>query len=142
MLLEAALPDIATEPNELIDDWISTLEIENSDPCSPAGSPMRTMRQSAVLWIFMRRNVKRQASVRRHSAISTSAADRVCVVASATPATFISKATTKMTLSTTLSDPAIERKISGLRLSPAARRIAAPKLYSIQGAMPQKYSCI
>lgn len=30
---------IATEPKELTEDWIRTLEIENTAPCIPAGRP-------------------------------------------------------------------------------------------------------
>ena len=73
-------------------------------------------------------------------AITTSTAETACeiTVASATPATSILNATTKSTFSSTLSTPAMERKSSGLRISPAARRMDAPKLYTMLTVMPQK----
>ena len=48
---EAVLPAMATEPKELMEDWISTLEILKITPCSPAGSPMRTISKSWSLWM-------------------------------------------------------------------------------------------
>ena len=37
----AELAAMTTEPKELMEDWISTLEMENMVDCSPAGMPTR-----------------------------------------------------------------------------------------------------
>ena len=50
------------------------------------------------------------------------------LVASATPRTPMPKAATNSTFSTTFATPAMLRYMSGRRVSPTARRIAAPKL--------------
>ena len=39
----AVLPAMATEPKEFMVDCISTLEMENMEPCIPAGMPMRAI---------------------------------------------------------------------------------------------------
>ena len=40
MLAEAAEPAImAVEPKELMEDWMTTLDRENTMPWNPAGSP-------------------------------------------------------------------------------------------------------
>ena len=44
-LFAAELPLIAAEPKELMEDWMMTFEMENITPCTPAGSPMATMRR-------------------------------------------------------------------------------------------------
>ena len=46
MLPAAVLPAMAIEPNELMVDCISTLEMENMLLCMPAGIPMRAISKS------------------------------------------------------------------------------------------------
>ena len=46
---EAALPDMNTLPKVLMEDWISTLEIENRELCIPAGRPIRIILESCCL---------------------------------------------------------------------------------------------
>ena len=89
MLSEAQLPAMTTAPNEFMNAWITTLEIEKSTPCSPAGIP--------ILSIFIRfftsmralAGVKRSAPLSRSRQRSTRAAEIHCAmtVAIATPAT-------------------------------------------------------
>ena len=59
-------------------------------------------------------------------------------VASATPATSICSTSTKNRLNTTLSAPLTVINTSGRRLSPTARSIAAPKLYSRLNTLPPR----
>ena len=60
------------------------------------------------------------------------------IVAIATPATPIWNTITKNKLNRTLTTPAMIRKYSGRLVSPTARKIAAPKLYSKRAGMPRK----
>ena len=54
MFPAAVFPAIAVEPNEFTDDWIKTLEIENTVLCSPAGSPIRAMFSNLFFTIRIR----------------------------------------------------------------------------------------
>lgn len=67
-------------------------------------------------------------------------AEIVCemMVASATPATPMEKRMTNTRFSATFTSPATVRKYSGRRVSPTARRMAAPKLYNSTDGMPTK----
>ena len=42
---------MATEPNELTEDWMSTLEMEKIAPWMPAGSPTRTICSARRPWM-------------------------------------------------------------------------------------------
>ena len=60
-------------------------------------------------------------------------------VAMATPATPIFKGVaTSSRLRTTFTIPEIIRKISGLRVSPIALKMALPKLYNVVAVIPKK----
>ena len=63
-------------------------------------------------------------------------------VASATPATFISKTNMNIRFKTTLITPEIKIYINGRLVSPTARKIDAPKLYTRMGIIPPKYILI
>ena len=82
---------MTTDPKELIEDWMITLETENSDACTPAGTPIRSISFSAAGSIRIFLNRRRQSSSLFESASSTSAAERHWerTVARATPATSI-----------------------------------------------------
>ncbi len=73
-----------------------------------------------------------------------SAAESVCeiTVASATPETSIFSDITKKRLSITFKTPEIVRYIRGDLVSPAALKIAEPKLYIMLEVMPKKYILI
>ena len=50
-ILDAAvLPAMATAPKELMELWISTLEMANEQPWMPAGRPIFTMPRSFLGW--------------------------------------------------------------------------------------------
>ena len=44
MLEEAALPAMMVEPKLFTEDWITTLDTENTMPCRPAGRPILRIR--------------------------------------------------------------------------------------------------
>ena len=64
------------------------------------------------------------------------------IVARATPPDAILKFITKTKLSTTFTIPVIVIIYKGLLVSPFARRIAAPKLYTKTKIFPQNEICI
>jgi len=59
-------------------------------------------------------------------------------VAQPTPSTPIPRPTTKNRFKTTFTTPAMNRKYSGRLVSPMARRMALPKLYTMSTGMPTK----
>jgi len=131
---------MAMDPKELIEDWISTLDIEKIAPWNPAGSPifMICFTLDSVILIFSRHRRYAESERARHCTISTAEMHSDTTVAVATPATPIEKTITKTRFSTTLTAPANSRKYSGLLVSPTARRIAAPKLYVRVAGIPIK----
>ena len=112
ILLAAVFPAITTEPNELMEDCISTLEILKITPCKPAGSPTRNIPNSLSLWKdnSFSRKCKTPSDFSKLSNIKP--ADIACaiIVASATPATPICKTMTKNKLKITLTTPATVKK--------------------------------
>ena len=46
MFTAAVFPAMAREPKELMELWMSTLEMEKEQPWMPAGRPMRAMPHS------------------------------------------------------------------------------------------------
>ena len=55
----AAFPAMAIAPNELMEDWINTLESAKIMPCNPAGTPSCKIRISLFLVIRKREGIKR-----------------------------------------------------------------------------------
>ena len=124
------MPAMATDWKELMEDWISTLEMENRLPWNPAGRP--TLRISFIARFSMR-SARRFRCTRpsewiRHRMTSTALMICEIMVASATPATSMWKTMTKNRFRNTFTSPEMERKYSGLRVSPTALSMAAPKL--------------
>ena len=139
--MEAALPAITAEPKEFTEDCITTLEIENTKLCSPAGRP--TLSIASILSLCMRICLIsrcRQLSVLTRLS-TTNMADMYCEtdVAMATPATPNLKFTTVITLSITFIMPAMVKNCMGRLVSPTARSAEAPKLYTINAGIPVKY---
>ena len=126
----AELAATMTEPKEFTADWISTLEIEKSMLCIPAGRPIFNISLSFCLSIHNFCGVKRMALSVLYRQLSTNSIERYCeiTVAHATPLTLMLSTITKRRLSITLTIPEKMRKFIGLRLSPIARSIAAQKL--------------
>ena len=107
----AVLPAMALAPKELMEDWISTLEMEKMVLESPAGRPMRMI--SRTLAPCMRSAFMSRCTLpcERMRLRSTSTAEMYCatMVAIATPATPMPKKATVTMLSTMLTAPASDR---------------------------------
>ena len=131
MLEEAEDPaTMAVELKELMEDWITTLEMENTMPWNPAGRPTWAMRFTVRLSrpSCFRSSRSRPLSRSRQTATSTAERYWEMMVARATPATLRWQTMTKNRFSTALRMPAAVRKYRGRWVSPWARRMAAPKL--------------
>ncbi len=121
---------MAIEPKELMADWMRTFDREKMLPCRPAGRPIfrisRTLSETRRTFL----NLRRTAPWERESAVRVRAAEMPCAiaVASATPAAPMRNLITNSRFISTLAAPAMDRKYSGRRVSPVARRIAAAKL--------------
>ena len=102
---------MAVEPKELMEDWITTLDRENTIPWNPAGSPTCRIRLTIRL---SRRSFRRSRCRGPWSLIrqlTTSRADTAweMMVARATPATLIWNTMTNSRFSATLVTPAMAR---------------------------------
>ena len=111
ILLAAVFPAITVEPKELTDDCISTFEIENIQPCSPAGRPIfiMPMHLSGVIFILFKHSFIEPLSCIKQRMIR--AHDTACdiTVAMATPATPNLNVVTKNMLRITFIIPAMVR---------------------------------
>ena len=121
---------MAMEPKELTDDWISTLEMEKTAPCIPAGRPILAILLSFTLLIRRSRSLSLKAPslFTRHQSTRPAEITWEITVARATPATSIFREITKNRFRTTFTTPAAVRKYKGRLVSPTALRTALPKL--------------
>ena len=119
---------------------MTTLDRENTTPWNPAGRPTWMMR--SITFRSMRsclRSTRRgPISSIRHRSTRKAETYWEMAVAVATPATSMWKMITVTRLSTTLMIPRTSRKFRGRRVSPSARRMALPKLYTMVAGMPMK----
>ena len=106
MLADAELPAIATDPNEFIDDWINTLDSENTVPWIPAGAPICIIFLSFTLCILSRHI---PSFLTRHITTIPEDTASAIIVARADPATPIPQYTTKTIFNNALITPAIVR---------------------------------
>ena len=131
MLEEAAEPATrAASLKEFRDDWMTTLDRENTMPWNPAGSPTWRMRRTTGQSSRSLLSSRRRGPVSLMRQRRTRAAEMYweMMVARATPSTSIPKPMTKHRFRMTFTMPAAVRKYRGRWVSPWARRMAAPKL--------------
>ena len=105
------LPATTVLPKLLTVDWISTLEMENTMPCRPAGRPTLAICQTLPMSSrsFFSSTLMAPSLRIRHS--STSAAEMTweMIVASATPDTPMWNTITNSKFSSTFTTPAMVR---------------------------------
>ncbi len=109
ILAAAAFPVIARSPKELTEDWITTLDMEKSEPWMPAGRPMRMILLRAFPSKRIRLKSSRTASFRltRSRTTSTEASTCESAVARPTPFTPMPRQITKKMFIATFRTPAM-----------------------------------
>ncbi len=119
-----------SEPSELIADWMMMFENEKSIPCMPAGIPIRSISlrtEASILMYFLSRRISSLLFKRRKSMMRALVRFEM-TVAMATPSASRPSTMTKNMFSPTFRMPATTRQMSGVLVSPFARKTADSKL--------------